>query len=70
VLGSARFAVTGLYEILGDTGLERAAAIIGFALAATALYTAAATEVRWRVSSSSSSTKRECANSSELMLDG
>jgi succinate-acetate transporter protein len=45
VFGAARFAVTGLYELLGGTGIEHAAAMIGFALAATALYTALATEV-------------------------
>lgn len=45
VFGSARFALAGLYELLGGTGLEHAGAIVGFALVATALYTALATEV-------------------------
>jgi uncharacterized protein len=45
VFGAARFGVAGLYELLGNTGLERAAAIVGFVLVATALYTALATEV-------------------------
>ena len=45
VAGAARFLLTGLYELIGSTGLERAAAILGFALVGTALYTALATEV-------------------------
>jgi succinate-acetate transporter protein len=45
LFGAARFGVAGLYELLGGTGLEHAAAVIGFALVATALYTALATEV-------------------------
>jgi succinate-acetate transporter protein len=45
VAAAVRFLVTGLYEITADTGLQNAAAIIGFALAVTALYAALATEV-------------------------
>ena len=45
VIAGARFLVTGLYELLGDTGLEHAAAIVGFVLAGTALYAALATEI-------------------------
>jgi succinate-acetate transporter protein len=45
VLGSARFVVAGLYEILGGTTLEHAGAIIGLVLAGVALYSALATEV-------------------------
>jgi uncharacterized protein len=44
-VGAARFIVTGLYEITSSTGLEHAAAVIGFCLAGTALYSALATEV-------------------------
>jgi succinate-acetate transporter protein len=45
VLGATRFGVSGLYELIGSTGLEHAAAIIGFGLAGAALYSALATEV-------------------------
>jgi succinate-acetate transporter protein len=45
VLGAVRFGVSGLYELIGGTGLEHAAAIIGLALAAAALYSALATEI-------------------------
>jgi succinate-acetate transporter protein len=45
IVGSARFGLTGLYELTGSTGLEHAAAIVGFVLAGIALYTALATEV-------------------------
>jgi succinate-acetate transporter protein len=45
VFGAARFLVTGLYEVTGSTGLERAAAVLGFGLAAAALYSALATVV-------------------------
>jgi hypothetical protein len=45
VLGSARFVVAGLYELLGGTTLEHAGAIIGLVLAGVALYSALATEV-------------------------
>jgi succinate-acetate transporter protein len=45
VAGSVRFALTGIYELTDSTGVERASAIVGFGLAAIALYTAIATEV-------------------------
>jgi succinate-acetate transporter protein len=45
VIGAVRFAVSGLYELIGGIGLEHAAAIIGLALAGAALYSALATEV-------------------------
>jgi succinate-acetate transporter protein len=45
VVGAARFAVAGLYEITGDTGLEHAGGAIGFVLVAVALYSALATEL-------------------------
>jgi uncharacterized protein len=45
VVGAARFLVTGLYEIDGSSGLEHAAAVIGFVLAGAALYSALATAV-------------------------
>jgi succinate-acetate transporter protein len=45
LVGAVRFGVTGLYELTGATGLEHAAAVVGFVLGATALYTAVATEV-------------------------
>jgi succinate-acetate transporter protein len=45
VIGASRFAVAGLYELIGGSGLEHAAAIIGLALAAAALYSALATEI-------------------------
>jgi uncharacterized protein len=45
VLGVARFLLAGLYEITGSAGVEHAAAIVGFALAAAALYSALATEI-------------------------
>jgi hypothetical protein len=45
IFGSARFALAGLYELAGSTGVEHAAAIVGFLLVATALYTAVATEI-------------------------
>jgi uncharacterized protein len=44
-VGATRFLITGLYEITGSTGLEHAAAVVGFLLAGTALYSALATEV-------------------------
>ena len=43
VVGGGRFIVTGLYELLGGTGLEHAAAIIGLTLAGAALYSAVVT---------------------------
>jgi uncharacterized protein len=45
VAAAARFLVTGLYEVTTKTGLEHAAAIVGFGLAVTALYAALATEI-------------------------
>jgi succinate-acetate transporter protein len=45
VFGVARFLLAGLYELTGDVGLEHAAAIVGFGLAAAALYSALATEI-------------------------
>jgi uncharacterized protein len=45
VVGAARFAVAGLYELTGSRGLEHAGAILGLVLAATALYSALATTV-------------------------
>lgn len=45
VAGSARFVLAGLFEILGGASLEHAAAIVGFVLAGTALYSALATIV-------------------------
>lgn len=45
VLGVARFTLAGLYELTGTVGVEHAAAIVGLALAAAALYSALATEV-------------------------
>jgi uncharacterized protein len=45
VFGVARFLLTGLYELTADVGLEHAAAIVGFGLAAAALYSALATEI-------------------------
>jgi hypothetical protein len=45
VAAAARFLVTGLYEVTTNTGLEHAAAIVGFGLAVTALYAALATEI-------------------------
>lgn len=43
--GVARFLLSGLYELTGDVGVEHAAAIVGFGLAAAALYSALATEI-------------------------
>jgi uncharacterized protein len=45
VVGATRFIRTGLYELIGGSGLEHAAAIVGLALAAVALYSAVATEI-------------------------
>jgi succinate-acetate transporter protein len=45
VFGVARFLLAGLYELTGDVGVEHAAAIVGFGLAAAALYSALATEI-------------------------
>src|SRR4051794_23850260 len=45
VAGSARMLVTGLYEVTGSKGVEHAAGLLGFALAAVALYSALATIV-------------------------
>ncbi|HEX5146663.1 MAG TPA: GPR1/FUN34/YaaH family transporter [Conexibacter sp.] len=45
VVGASRFAVAGLYELIGSRGLEHAGAILGLCLAATALYSAVATTV-------------------------
>jgi len=45
VFGAARFVISGLYELLGGTGLEHAGAIVGLGLAAVALYSALATEI-------------------------
>jgi succinate-acetate transporter protein len=43
--GVARFTLAGLYELTGSVGIEHAAAIVGFGLAAAALYSALATEI-------------------------
>jgi succinate-acetate transporter protein len=43
--GIARFTLAGLYELTGSTGLEHGAAIVGFVLVATAVYTSLATEI-------------------------
>jgi succinate-acetate transporter protein len=45
VVGAARFVISGLYELLGGTGLEHAGAVVGLVLAGVALYSALATEV-------------------------
>jgi succinate-acetate transporter protein len=45
VAGSARFLLSGLYELTNSTGLEHAAAVVGFVLAGIALYSALATEI-------------------------
>jgi uncharacterized protein len=45
VFGVARFLLAGIYELTGDVGVEHAAAIVGFGLAAAALYSALATEI-------------------------
>ncbi len=45
VFGVARFLLSGLYELTGSVGVEHAAAIVGFGLAAAALYSAVATEI-------------------------
>lgn len=45
LVGAGRFIIAGLYELIGSTGLEHAAAIVGFVLAGVALYSALATEV-------------------------
>jgi succinate-acetate transporter protein len=45
VFGVARFLLAGLYELTESVGLEHAAAIVGFGLAAAALYSALATEI-------------------------
>ena len=45
VAGAARFLVSGLYETSASKGIEHGAGIVGFALAATALYAALATIV-------------------------
>jgi hypothetical protein len=44
-VGAGRFAVSGLHELIGGSGLQHAGAILGLALAAVALYSALATEV-------------------------
>lgn len=43
--GSARFTLAGLYELTGSRGLEHAAAIVGFVLVVTAIYSSLATEI-------------------------
>lgn len=43
VAGSARFMLAGLYELTARVGVEHAAAIVGFAFPAAALYSALAT---------------------------
>jgi succinate-acetate transporter protein len=43
VAGSARFLLAGLYELTDSRGVEHAAAIVGFVLAGSAIYTALAT---------------------------
>jgi uncharacterized protein len=45
VFGVARFALGGIYELTGNVAVEHAAAIVGFGLAAAALYSALATEI-------------------------
>jgi uncharacterized protein len=45
VAGSARFLLTGLYEIKSTAGLEHAAGIVGLLLVVTSLYSALATTV-------------------------
>ena len=45
VVGAARFLLAGLFEIKGSPGLEHVAGIVGFVLAASALYSALATEL-------------------------
>jgi succinate-acetate transporter protein len=45
VCGSARFLLTGLYELTGDVGVEHAAGVVGLALCAAAVYAALATEI-------------------------
>jgi uncharacterized protein len=42
-VGSARFLLAGLYELTSSTGVEHAAAIVGFVLAGIAIYTSLAT---------------------------
>lgn len=42
-VGAARFVLTGLYEMVGGSGLEHAVAICGLGLAVAALYVALAT---------------------------
>jgi succinate-acetate transporter protein len=44
-VGAVRFVLSGLYELTANTGVEHAAAVIGFILAGVALYSAVATEV-------------------------
>jgi uncharacterized protein len=44
-VGATRFVLTGLYELTASTGVEHAAAVVGFALAGVALYSALATEI-------------------------
>jgi succinate-acetate transporter protein len=45
VFGVARFSLAGIYELTNSVGVEHAAAIVGFGLAAAALYSALATEI-------------------------
>jgi uncharacterized protein len=45
VVGVARFALAGLYELEGARGLEHAAAIVGFVLVGIAIYTSLAGEL-------------------------
>jgi succinate-acetate transporter protein len=45
VFGVARFTLAGIYELTNSVGVEHAAAIVGFGLAAAALYSALATEI-------------------------
>jgi uncharacterized protein len=42
VAGFARFLLAGLYELTSSIGIEHAAAIVGFVLAGTAVYTSLA----------------------------
>jgi hypothetical protein len=45
VAGCARFLLAGLYELTSSIGVEHAAAIVGFVLVGTAVYTSLATSL-------------------------
>jgi succinate-acetate transporter protein len=45
VVGAGRFFLAGLYDLIASSGLEHAAAIVGFVLVPVAVYSALATEV-------------------------